>query len=251
MNRSATGAYICSGLNKTQVQGFYAEVSPARSRRNNNWPLVSRRNVYENSHIYSEHPIPPILKNHHTENMEQQVAFVNEYIPQKDREHYRLDAFEKRFFSSNPQNSWVIDRDRAIFLRVIKPEARKQEPGDPDARFEDDFHFHWKGFDYLVSTRCGLSENNMLALPGEMFESNLLSAHSGRILRFYIRHIGELTKPTATAPSALIHQRETVFTDLESALGVSRGGSCILSPETVDAPCFAKLKIAPNAEVTA
>jgi hypothetical protein len=179
------------------------------------------------------------------------MAFSNEYITPADQEHHQLKAFEKRFFTLNPQNSWVIDKDRDIFLRIIKPEARKQEPGDPDARFEDDFHFHWKGFDYLISTRCGLSEKNMHDFPGEIFQSGTTRDPAARVLRYYIRHIGELKKPTPTTPSALTHQRKELLKDLEDALSFSWGGICILSAENINASRFATLKIAPNAEVAA
>lgn len=179
------------------------------------------------------------------------MAFVNEYITPEDRERHQLEAFEKRFFSLNPQGSWVIDRDRDIFLRIIRPEARKNEPGDPDARFEDDFHFHWKGFDFLISTRCGLSEEDMIEFPGHIFHSKSSPPSAGRQLRFYVRHIGELKKPTPSTPSALIHQKEALFQDLEDALGISWAGICMLSPENINTPRHAKLKFAPNAEVSA
>lgn len=175
------------------------------------------------------------------------MAFVNEYISPEDRELYRLEAFEKRLGTINPQRSWTIDRDRDIFLRIINPEARKSEPGDPDARYEKDFQFHWKGYDYLVSTRL-LDAQELQVFPGEIFQSGTSHESNARVKRFYLRHIGEMHKPTQASPSALTQQRQQLFCDLEAVLafGISR-----LTPEEELETRYAIIKIAPQAEVTA
>lgn len=179
------------------------------------------------------------------------MAFVNEYITPEDREHYQLVAFEMRLPSANPQDSWAIDRERKIFLRVVKPDARKSEPGDPDARFEKDFHYHWKGYDYLVATRR-LDAQELQDWPGEIFVSGRSYDPNARVLRFYLRHIGEIGKPTSDAPSALRHQRHEVLSDLEDALGFGSGGTFVrLTPQEAAQSRHAVFKIAPRAEVTA
>ena len=179
------------------------------------------------------------------------MAFVNEYISPEDRVRYQLEAFEMRLPSSNPQSSWAIDRERGIFLRVIQPDARKSEPGDPDARFEKDFQFHWKGYDFMVATRMAATRE-FLDWPGKVFLSGREPAPGALILRFYLRHIGEMSKPNADTPSALIHQRQEVLSDLEEALGSGYGGVFVhLTPEEAARPRQAAIKVAPRAEVAA
>ena len=178
------------------------------------------------------------------------MAFVNEYISPEDRERYQLADFESKLFIINPQRSWAIDRERDIFLRVIRPATRGSEPGDPDARFEKDFQFHWKGYDYLVST-SRKDEKELDALPFEVFPSNNPKPIGARVLRFCVLHIGEMSKPTPDAPSALRTQRQQVLSDLEYVLAFGSGGSFPQSSEEGAQPSFALIKIAPRAEVTA
>lgn len=175
------------------------------------------------------------------------MAFVNEYISPEDRERYQLDAFERRLFLINPQRDWAIDRERDIFLRVINPAARGSEPGDPDARFEKDFQYHWKGYDYLVST-CRLDAQELQAFNGEIFQSDNQHDENARVLRFYLHHIGEMTRPSNEAPSALITYRQQILTDLEDVLAFGSGGTFVrLTPEEAAQPRYAILKLAPNA----
>lgn len=179
------------------------------------------------------------------------MAFVNEYISPEDREHYRLAEFEKRFFTINPQDDWAIDREQDIFLRVIRPAARGSEPGDPDARFEKDFQFHWKGYDYLVST-SRKDKKELDAIPFDVFSSDNPKPEGARVLRFYIIHIGEMGKPTPDAPSALRMQRQRLLSDLENVLAYGEGGVFAgLTKEQTAEPRYAIIKIAPRAEVTA
>ena len=179
------------------------------------------------------------------------MAFVNEYISPEDRERYRLADFESKLFTINPQDDWAIDREHDIFLRVIRPAARKSEPGDPNARFEVDFQFHWKGYDYLVFT-SRKDEKELDALPFDVFQSNNPKPIGARVLRFCVLHIGEMSKPTPKAPSALATQRQQVLSDLEYVLAFGSGGTFVrLTPEEAAQPRYAVIKIAPRAEVTA
>ena len=179
------------------------------------------------------------------------MAFVNEYISPEDRERYQLEAFEKRLFSINPQDSWAIDRERNIFLRVINPEARKSEPGDPDARLEIDFQFHWNGYDYLVSTRR-VNAKELESFPGEIFRSDNPHQEDARVLRFYLRHIGEMGKPSPDSASALIAQRQQLLSDLEYVLAFGYGGAFArITAEELAQPRYAIIKVARNAEVVA
>jgi hypothetical protein len=179
------------------------------------------------------------------------MTFVNEYITPEDRERYQLEAFEKRFFRINPSLDWAIDRDRDMFLRVIQFEARKTEPADPNARFEIDFQFHWKGYDYLVST-SRKDALELQAIPGDVFRSDIPHEDGARVLRFYILHIGELSKPSQEVPSALIAQRQQLLSDLEYVLAFGSGGTFAgLTPDQAAQPRCAVFKIAPNAEVAA
>ena len=179
------------------------------------------------------------------------MAFVNEYISPEDRERYRLADFESKLFIINPQDDWAIDRERNIFLRVIRPEARKSEPGDPDARFEDDFQFHWKGYDYLVFT-SRQDAQGLESIPGDIFASDNPHPEGARVLRFYVLHIGEMGKPTPDAPSALRTQRQQLLSDLEYVLAFGSGGTFVrLTPEEAAQPRYALIKIAPGAEVAA
>jgi hypothetical protein len=179
------------------------------------------------------------------------MAFVNEYISLEDRERYRLADFEKHLFTINPQRSWAIDREQNIFLRVIRPAARGSEPADPDARYEKDFQFHWKGYDYLVSTsRKDAKEFDVI--PVDVFESDNPKTEGARVLRFYLLHIGEIGKPTPDAPSALRTQRQRVLSDLEYVLAYGEGGVFVgLTKEQVAEPRYALIKVAPRAEVIA
>jgi hypothetical protein len=178
------------------------------------------------------------------------MAFVNEYISPEDRERYRLADFEKRLFTINPQDSWAIDRERDIFLRVIRPATRGSEPGDPNARFEKDFQFHWKGYDYLVFT-SRQDAQGLESIPGDVFASDNPHPEGARVLRFYLLHIGEMAKPSPDAPSALSTQRQQVLSDLEYVLAFGSGGTFVrLTPEEAAQPRYAIMKIAPRAEVT-
>jgi hypothetical protein len=178
------------------------------------------------------------------------MAFLNEYISPEDREHYRFDDFEKRLFMINPQRSWAIDREENIFLRIINPAARGSEPGDPDARFERDYHYHWKGFDYLIAARCGISAQELQNWSGEIFESGLPHPEKSRVFRFYLRHIGEVSKPKPDVSSALKHNRMSILRDLEDILAFSWGGLFTsLTLEDEQEPRYAIFKIAPQAEM--
>ena len=180
------------------------------------------------------------------------MAFVNEYISPEDRERYRLADFESKLFIINPYPSWAIDRERNIFLRVIRPEARKSEPGDPDARFEKDFQFHWKGYDYMVCLRHGLSAIELQNWTGEIFSSLNPHVQGEKVLRIYLHHIGEMSKPIAQTSSAWNTRRQQVLSDLEYALAFSCVGAFSGdSSEEAEPPLYALIKIAPRAEVTA
>ncbi|WP_395669435.1 hypothetical protein [Rhodoferax sp.] len=179
------------------------------------------------------------------------MTFVNEYISSKDRERYKLEAFEKRFFRINPSLDWAIDRERDIFLRVLNPAARGSEPGDPDARYEKDFHFHRMGYDYLVSTRR-LDVQELQSFPGEIFQSDNFRKEGARVLHFYLRHIGEMGRPKKDAQSALSTDRQQVLSDLECALAYGEGGVfASLTKEQTAEPRYAIIKVARYAEVTA
>ncbi len=175
------------------------------------------------------------------------MAFVNEYISPEDRERYQLDEFEKRLYLINPQRDWAIDRERDIFLRVINPAARKSEPGDPDARYEKDFQYHWRGYDYLVSTRL-LSAKELYEFNGEIFNSGTPHDSNALVKRYYLRHIGEMNKPDQASSSALKVHREKLLSNLEEVLAF---GTTRLTPEEAAQPRYAIIKIAPNAEVAA
>jgi hypothetical protein len=178
------------------------------------------------------------------------MAFVNEYISPEDRERYQLADFEKRLLMINPGPDWAIDRERDIFLRVINPAARKSEPGDPDAIYEKDFQFHWKGYEYFVSTSRKDAEE-LQDIPGNEFQSANQRIDGARVLRFQVLHIGEMGKPSPEAPSALITQRQELLTDFEYVLAFGSGGTFAgLTPEEAARPRYAILKISPNAEVT-
>jgi hypothetical protein len=182
-------------------------------------------------------------------NKETNMPFVNEKISDEDRQRYDLDAFEGRFRSPIPSPDWAIDRERDIFLRTIYNETRKKEPGDREARYEKDFQFHWKGYEYLVATRR-ISAKDLEAWPGELFQSDNVYEDGARVLRFYLRHIGEVIKPRADAPSALRTHRQQILNDLEAALAFGSGGTFArLTPEEAAQPRRAVIRIAPHAEV--
>jgi hypothetical protein len=72
------------------------------------------------------------------------------------------------------------------------------------------------------------------------------------VLRFYLLHIGEMSKPTPDAPSALLVQRQRILSDLEYVLAYGEGGVFAgLTDEQTAEPRYALMKIAPNAAVTA
>lgn len=177
------------------------------------------------------------------------MAFVNEYISPEDREFYQLTAFDNRIPSSNPQDSWAIDRERNIFLRVIRTEARKNEPGDPEARYEKDFHYYWKGYSYVVQSRK-TREQEFRGYQGEIIDNNPLVVPNSERLLFRIHHIGEVSKPSVNASSALQKNRMDILENLQEALAISYGGLCsYLTPEENEQPRHALLNIAPHAEV--
>ncbi|MEB3317653.1 MAG: hypothetical protein VKO39_05875 [Cyanobacteriota bacterium] len=179
------------------------------------------------------------------------MAFTNEMISSEDRIKYNFAGFDKKIFLANPQFDWAIDRARTIFLRVVRPEARKIEPGDPDGRFEKDFHYHWKGYDYFVSTRR-LDEREFLTFPGTVLDSCTSHEPGMRVLRFYLRQISELRKPSDLSPSAILQNQEQLLHDLAEVLAYGEGGVFSrLSPKQSLEPRHAILKIAPNALVQA
>ncbi len=177
------------------------------------------------------------------------MPFVNEKISDEDRQRYDLDAFEGRFRSPSPSSDWAIDRERDIFLRTICNAPRKNEPGDREARYEKDFQFHWKGYEYLVSTRR-LDAQELATWTGELFQSDNVYEEDAELLRFYLRHIGEVIKPRADAPSALRTHRQQILNDLEAALAFGCGGVFArLTPEEAAQPRRAAIRVAPYAEV--
>ncbi|ALV07108.1 hypothetical protein DES44_2598 [Roseateles depolymerans] len=84
------------------------------------------------------------------------MGFVYERISKDDRKLFDLDQSDEWLSLAGPSLEWAIDRASGTFIRLLRLFGRKNEPGDPGARFERDFHFHWKDRDFVVHTRAAI-----------------------------------------------------------------------------------------------
>lgn len=65
------------------------------------------------------------------------MAFVNEYIPEDDRERYNIKP-TNHFYQAGI-SSWTVDRERNIFL------MRRTGPSPENRSGETEWAFHWRG----------------------------------------------------------------------------------------------------------
>lgn len=84
------------------------------------------------------------------------MGFFYETISEEDRKRFDLDRSDQWLPLAVPSRQWVIERDTETFIRLLRLYGRKKEPGDPDAHFERDFHFHWNNRDFVVHARAGI-----------------------------------------------------------------------------------------------
>lgn len=91
------------------------------------------------------------------------MAYVNEEFSAEDRASYLFDDFEREVSFPNPDRYWVIDREKGIFLQMVRPGVGVHF--DPDSSQENQYHFHHHGYDYLVHIRWGLWEGNLAQFP--------------------------------------------------------------------------------------
>jgi len=66
------------------------------------------------------------------------MPFVNEYISTEDEQTYQLKALDTVVTFSLNSNTWTIDRDQEIYLRI-------QGRGREDRRHISDWTLYWKG----------------------------------------------------------------------------------------------------------
>lgn len=117
------------------------------------------------------------------------MAFVNRLICSEDRAKFNLDVSDRWVPFPSPSPDWAIDEETQIFLRLLRPFARRSEFGDPDSLLEDDFHFHWMGRDFIVCTRAGISPDDY---EGRQFGQMPPSVGEKKIYTFLVRKIVEV-----------------------------------------------------------
>lgn len=88
------------------------------------------------------------------------MGFVCERISEEDRKKFDLDRSDKWLSLAVPSREWAIDHDSNTFIRVLRLHGRKNEPGDFEARYERDFHFHCGGRDFIVFTRAAIDPDD-------------------------------------------------------------------------------------------
>lgn len=178
------------------------------------------------------------------------MPFVNELIYRKDREFFRLDAFDKRFPLHNPNDCWTIDRGTGVFLRALRPHVGKAKARDPESRHHKDFHFHWNGYDFLIAVRS-IGAQELREWDGEIFDDARDVEPGAEVLLFYLRHLEEVGKPNPLAPSAVSCHRHALLRDLRSALAAtSQGGPAYLTVDDDAKVRSAIIKIAPAVAAT-
>lgn len=177
------------------------------------------------------------------------MPFANDLIYRKDREAFQLDAFDKRFPLANPNDCWTIDRDNGVFLRALRPHVGKSRSALASSPQDKDFHFHWKGYGFLIRAHL-TAEAELMQRDGELFGA-LQERPSGPLPPlFYLSRIEEVEKPTPEAPSAFREHRQALFHDLREALAAnSSGGRAYLSADEGSAGRTAIIKVAPDGMV--
>lgn len=157
------------------------------------------------------------------------MAYVNEVIPDQDRKSFDLDYSDKWLFLAVPSRDWTIDRETGTFVRLLRLYGRKNEPGDPDARHERDFHFHWEGRDFIVFARAAIQLEDF---DGRQF-GGLLSLQEGeRVFAYRVWAIWEALGNGFNRRFGIECRTEEFFEELRNALlericpSVSSGDSC-------------------------
>lgn len=77
------------------------------------------------------------------------MSFINEYISPEDYEKYRLSEVDDRFGGAASEQ-WTIDRNRAIYLRVV-------HRGREEFCSQTTWSFYWKGT--LLTLRLDLLDH--------------------------------------------------------------------------------------------
>lgn len=172
------------------------------------------------------------------------MAFVNRYITPENRDKFNLDVSDRWVFNPSPSLGWAIDEEAQTFIRVLRPYARRNEFGDPNSMAEYDFHFHWKGRDFIVCTRAGITPDEYEGRQMGEMPSEPLGKH---VYTFLIREIAETTSQDWNWRFAQDGADDVFFKALREALAQGNGGVFkSLYGEVYQGPRQAVLKIAPG-----
>ncbi|MDR3054590.1 MAG: hypothetical protein LBU53_04220 [Zoogloeaceae bacterium] len=124
------------------------------------------------------------------------MAFVNEIIPQEDREKYSIDTLISTAYIFR----WTVDRDADIWLCFVKHSGDPREPMVGD-RNQDRWFFCWK--------------NHLIDLWTELLTGEVGLNDSGRS----VERLLSIDIPKAAEP-----HRSQILKDLETALNVYKLG---------------------------
>lgn len=73
-----------------------------------------------------------------------EMAFVNEYIPEADIEKYQIKEIDEKFHKGHYKPHWTIDRERDIYLRYMHNEREEHSN-------RHTYYFFWKKAPLLVT----------------------------------------------------------------------------------------------------
>lgn len=115
------------------------------------------------------------------------MAFVNEYVSAVDVDKYGLAEINRQFWKSDTRYDWTIDRQRDIYLRLMKSGR-----GEYGQQQEFTFYWHQRVLAVRLSRDSGIAED-------------------GRIASIWRLH-------HLVLPGALQSQRQAILDDLKLAL---------------------------------
>ncbi|MEQ1661459.1 MAG: hypothetical protein ABL877_02050 [Thiobacillus sp.] len=129
-----------------------------------------------------------------TNQEENNMAFVNEYISETDIEKYGIKELNLKFRKPNPKPDWTVDHERDIYLRYLYS-------GREEFSNRHTYYLYWKGTPLMV----------VLDL---MDAGGARGAEQWRHFKLWRLDIPEILKPD---------ERE-IIADLKEALIAERGG---------------------------
>lgn len=143
------------------------------------------------------------------------MVYVYESISAEDRKRFDLDQSDNWLALAVPARQWVIDRNTETFIRLLRLYGRKKEPGDPDAHFDRDFHFHWNGRDFVIYAKAAIQLEDY---EGRQFGDLDDLGPDERVAAYWVLAISELVGNSFNRRFGIECQDAEFFNALRQAL---------------------------------